>query len=98
MNLLVALRIAKREMRGGFKGFRVFLACLILGVASVATVGSVRTSIEEGLVREGAALLGGDAEMVFFVPIRGPGGTRLDAAQCCRSLGVGRLPVACGGG
>ena len=65
MRLLVAAHIARRELRGGTKGFRVFLACLVLGVASVAAVGSVRTSIEQGLVREGAAILGGDAEIVF---------------------------------
>ena len=61
----VALRIARRELRGGLKGFRVFLACLALGVSAIAAVGSVRTSIEEGLAREGAVILGGDAEMSF---------------------------------
>jgi putative ABC transport system permease protein len=57
--------IARRELRGGLKGFRVFLACLALGVAAIAAVGSVRVSIEQGLVREGATILGGDAEMTF---------------------------------
>ncbi len=60
-----ALRIARRELRGGLRGFRVFLACLALGVAAIAAVGSVRVSIENGLTREGATLLGGDAEMRF---------------------------------
>jgi putative ABC transport system permease protein len=61
----VALRIAARELRGGLKGFRIFLACLALGVAAIAAVGSVREAIQEGLSREGAAILGGDAEMSF---------------------------------
>lgn len=61
----VAFRIARRELRGGLKGFRIFLACLALGVAAIAAVGSVRTSIEAGLEREGATILGGDAEMSF---------------------------------
>ena len=52
-------------MRGGFRAFRIFLMCLILGVAAIAAVGSVRMAIQEGLVREGAAILGGDAEMEF---------------------------------
>jgi putative ABC transport system permease protein len=60
-----AFRIARRELRGGLKGFRVFLACLALGVAAIAAVGSVRVSIEQGLSREGATLLGGDAQMTF---------------------------------
>ncbi len=62
---MIALRIARRELRGGVKGFRVFLACLALGVAAIAAVGSVQVSIEEGLAREGAVILGGDAEMSF---------------------------------
>jgi putative ABC transport system permease protein len=63
--LKIAWRIARRELRGGLKGFRVFLACLALGVAAIAAVGSVRVSITEGLVREGATILGGDAEARF---------------------------------
>ena len=31
MTLAVAARIARRELRGGLKGFRIFLACLTLG-------------------------------------------------------------------
>ncbi len=63
MSLRIAARFAARELRGGLKGFRIFLACLTLGVAAIAAVGSVRSSIEAGLVREGAAILGGDAEI-----------------------------------
>jgi putative ABC transport system permease protein len=66
----VALRIAARELRGGLRGFRIFLACLALGVAAIAAVGSVREAIQEGLSREGAAILGGDAEMSFHLPLR----------------------------
>jgi putative ABC transport system permease protein len=65
MSLRLAATFARRELRGGFRGFRIFLACLALGVAAIAAVGSVRQGIEEGLAREGAALLGGDAEMEF---------------------------------
>jgi putative ABC transport system permease protein len=63
MSLPIAARFAARELRGGLKGFRIFLACLALGVAAIAAVGSVRSSIEAGLAREGAAILGGDAEI-----------------------------------
>ncbi|MEO0938351.1 MAG: FtsX-like permease family protein [Pseudomonadota bacterium] len=65
MSLVVSARFAARELRGGLKGFRIFLACLALGVAAIAAVGSVRSGIEAGLAREGAALLGGDAELDF---------------------------------
>ncbi|MEM1375439.1 MAG: FtsX-like permease family protein [Pseudomonadota bacterium] len=63
MNL--AWTFAKRELRTGLRGFGIFLACLALGVAAIAAVGSVRASIEAGLAQEGAALLGGDAEIEF---------------------------------
>ena len=63
--MTAALRIATRELRGGLSGFRIFLACLALGVAAIAAVGSVREAIQSGLEREAAALLGGDAEVRF---------------------------------
>ena len=32
----LAFAMARRELRGGIKGFRVFMACLMLGVAAIA--------------------------------------------------------------
>ncbi|MGB0853294.1 MAG: ABC transporter permease, partial [Pikeienuella sp.] len=63
MSPALAFRLALREMRGGLRGFRVFLACLALGVAAVAAVGSVRQAIETGLTDKGREILGGDAEV-----------------------------------
>ena len=63
MTVRLAARIARRELRGGLSGFRVFLVCLALGVAAIAGVGMVRAAIEAGLNEQGAVLLGGDAEM-----------------------------------
>lgn len=65
MSLRLAARIARRELRGGLKGFGVFLACLALGVAAIAGVGMVRSAIEAGLTDQGAVLLGGDAQVEF---------------------------------
>ena len=65
MSLRTAAKFARRELRGGLEGFRVFLACLTFGVAAIAAIGTVRSAIETGLEREGAALLGGDAEVEF---------------------------------
>lgn len=61
----LSLTIARRELRGGLRGFRVFLACLALGVAAIAAVGTLRTGIQQGLADQGAVILGGDAEMRF---------------------------------
>lgn len=63
--LRLSWRFALRELRGGLKGFRIFLACLALGVAVIAAIGSIRASIEAGLAQEGSSLLGGDAELSF---------------------------------
>lgn len=60
-----AARFARRELRGGLRGFRIFLACLALGVAAIAGIGMVRASIQMGLEEKGAELLGGDAEVRF---------------------------------
>ena len=65
MSLRVAAKFARRELRGGLAGFRIFIACLALGVAAIAGVGSVRSAIEAGLADQGAVLLGGDAEVQF---------------------------------
>ena len=65
MSLATSARFAARELRGGLRGFRIFLACLALGVAAIAAVGSVRAAIEAGLEHEGSALLGGEAELDF---------------------------------
>ena len=63
MSLALSARFARRELRGGLRGFRIFLACLALGVAAIAAVGMVRSAIQSGLERESAAILGGDAEI-----------------------------------
>jgi putative ABC transport system permease protein len=54
------LRLALRELRGGLRGFTVFIACIALGVMSIAAVGSFARSLTEGLAREGRTILGGD--------------------------------------
>jgi putative ABC transport system permease protein len=60
MPALSALRFALREMRGGLRGFYVFVACVALGVMAIAGVGSFARSLTDGLAREGRAILGGD--------------------------------------
>ncbi len=63
MSLSLASAIARRELRGGLRGFVVFLASLALGVAAIAGVGMVRAGIQSGLTQQGATLLGGDAQV-----------------------------------
>ena len=59
----VPLRFARRELRTGVRGLRIVLACLALGVAAIAAVGSLREGIDRGLQTEGRRILGGDIEI-----------------------------------
>ncbi|MCR5872784.1 ABC transporter permease [Phenylobacterium sp. J426] len=64
----LSLRFALRELRSGVAGFRIFLACLALGVAALAAAGSTAEAFRRGLAAESRAILGGDA--VFSVSQR----------------------------
>jgi putative ABC transport system permease protein len=57
---LVVLRLAWRELRGGVRGFGVFVACIALGVLAIAGVGSVAASLAGGIAGAGQVILGGD--------------------------------------
>ena len=57
------MKLARRDLRGSLKGFRIFLACLILGVAAIAGVGTLSSSITTGLKANGQVILGGDIDI-----------------------------------
>ncbi len=59
----LAFRLARRELRGGLRGFRVFVAVIALGVAAIAAVGSVSAAVEAALHRDARLMLGGDVEL-----------------------------------
>src|SRR5471030_3188446 len=56
----IPLQYALRELRGGLRGFYVFIACIALGSMAIAGVGSLAASLADGLAREGRVILGGD--------------------------------------
>ena len=64
---MIAFKVALRELSAALKdrlhGFRILMLCLIFGVASIATIGSLRGAIEAGLNSNGQVFLGGDAEI-----------------------------------
>lgn len=62
-SLPIAWRLARRELRGGLHGFRIFLACLALGVFAIAAAGSTNRAIHAGLEEDAQSLLGGDIEL-----------------------------------
>src|SRR3979411_231017 len=77
----LALRYALRELRGGLRGFYVFIACIALGVMAIAGVGSVAASLGEGLAREGRTLLGGDMGFSLIQGEAKPGAVALLGAR-----------------
>ena len=60
MSALLAVRFAWRELRGGLRGFGVFIAAIALGVMAIAGVGSVGASLADGIAGAGQVILGGD--------------------------------------
>lgn len=58
-------RIARRDLHAGFRGLRLLLICLFLGVATLATIGSLTASITGELAARGRVLLGGDVEVAM---------------------------------
>jgi putative ABC transport system permease protein len=56
----LSLRFAARELRAGVRGFRIFLACLALGVAAIAAASSTAEAFRQGLSSQAREILGGD--------------------------------------
>ena len=61
----LSLRFAGRELRGGVRGFRIFLACLALGVAAIAAAGSTAEAFRRGLASQASEILGGDLSLTL---------------------------------
>ncbi len=78
----LALRFAARELRSGIRGFRIFLACLALGVAALAASGSTAAAFRHGLARQSRAILGGDLSAAVE-------GRRFTAAERARFASLG---------
>ncbi|KQU49739.1 ABC transporter permease [Sphingomonas sp. Leaf339] len=58
----LAWRLARRELDWRFRGLRLLVVCLFLGVAALAAIGSLADAIGRELADRGAAILGGDVE------------------------------------
>ncbi len=57
---MTIVRLGLRELRNGFDGFRIFIACLALGVMVIAAVGALADALRAGLTKQGETILGGD--------------------------------------
>ena len=61
--------IALREMRGGWRHFVGFFACVAVGVAALASVGTLAANVDRALTREARTLMGGDLELRAMRPL-----------------------------
>ena len=53
---------ARRDLSARFRGLRLLLVCLFLGVGAIAAIGTLTGSIESELATRGREILGGDIE------------------------------------
>lgn len=58
-----AWTIARRDLSARFRGLRLLLVCLFLGVGAIAAIGTLTGSIERELANRGQQILGGDIEL-----------------------------------
>ncbi len=63
-SLGLALRLARRDLRGGWKSFRLAMVGLALGVATIAGIGSFGAGLVDGLRENGRVLLGADVALL----------------------------------
>lgn len=78
----LAARLARRELRSGLGGFRIFIACIALGVATIAGVGSLADALTRSVAEQGRSILGGDIEAALIHRTLGP-----DEAAAVAALG-----------
>ncbi|RZM11379.1 MAG: FtsX-like permease family protein [Sphingomonas sp.] len=57
-----AWRLARRELDWRFRGLRLLVVCLLLGVAALAAIGGLADAVGRELAARGAVILGGDVE------------------------------------
>ena len=80
----LAAKLARRDLRARFRGLRLLLVCLFLGVGALAAIGSLASSITGELAARGQILLGGDVEFEI-------GQRRADADERQAIAALGRL-------
>ncbi|WP_288459784.1 FtsX-like permease family protein [uncultured Sphingomonas sp.] len=68
----LAWRLSRRELSARFRGLRLLLLCLFLGVGALAAIGSLAQAIDRELAARGRALLGGDVEFAVSQRLADP--------------------------
>ncbi len=82
-----AWRIARRDLSARFRGLRLLLVCLFLGVGALAAIGTLTGAIERELSSRGQAILGGDLEVAVWQ--RSPGAQEMAALSALGTISTG---------
>ena len=64
--LSTAWRIARRDLSARFRGLRLLVICLFLGVSALAAIGTLTRGIEHELASRGRVILGGDVQLALW--------------------------------
>ncbi len=86
-SLALVFSLAWRDLRGGLRGFGVFIACIALGVMAIAAVASTARGLSEGLGREGRRILGGDIAVALVQREASPA----ESAELARAGAVSKV-------
>lgn len=94
----LAAKLARRELRGSLRSFRIFISCLALGVAAIAAVGSTRAMLEESISADAREILGGDVLVdIVHQPATADERDALDASGAVAGSAEMRAMVHAGG-
>ncbi|GHC89127.1 ABC transporter permease [Novosphingobium pokkalii] len=81
-----AWTLARRGLDWKFRGLRILVVCLVLGVAALAAIGTLTEAVRGELDRRGQAMLGGDVEAEIA-------GRQAFAAEQAAFARAGRLSI-----
>ncbi|WPZ02740.1 FtsX-like permease family protein [Blastomonas marina] len=87
MGWSTAWRIAKRDLNARFRGLRLLLVCLFLGVGALSAIYSLTGAIEGELETRGREILGGDLQAEVWQ--RGPTEEELAAFEALGEVSIG---------
>ncbi|MDE1918539.1 MAG: FtsX-like permease family protein [Sphingomonadales bacterium] len=62
----IAWRLARRDLSARFRGLRLLLACLFLGVGALSATGTLTATIDDSLATKGRQTLGGDVQLTLW--------------------------------
>ncbi|MGB7655995.1 MAG: FtsX-like permease family protein [Novosphingobium sp.] len=82
-----AWTIARRDLSARFRGLRLLLVCLFLGVGALAAIGTLTGAIEQELSSRGRTILGGDLEVAVWQ--RGASADEINAFAAAGKLSGG---------